>query len=253
MSQLQDKVAIVTGAGQGIGKAIALSFAKAGAKVAVNDINPTRATTVVNEITNAGGKAIAVMGDVGNKFQCVHIIETTREQWGQIDILVNNAGVQPKSTILKLDEWDWDRCFEVNVKGTFFMSQLVGRVMSWENEGKGGNIINIASTAGVHEPLEGSAAYCAAKAAVVGFAKECAREYANYGIRVNTILPGIIDTPSAQLQYRETSLEDATSKLPIARVGLAEEVAQTALFLASDASSYLTGITIPVDGGKSMR
>jgi NAD(P)-dependent dehydrogenase (short-subunit alcohol dehydrogenase family) len=184
------KVGIITGAGQGLGTLIAQTLAAAGIRVAVNDINPDRAARTAVSIREQGGEAIAVAADVANKFQCVHLIETTRAEWGQLDILVNNAAIMPRSTILKLDEWEWNRCLEVNLKGTFFMSQLCGRVMADENQERGGGIIiNIASTAGVQTSLENRAAYCASKAGVVGFARECAREYAEYGIRVHTLLP----------------------------------------------------------------
>ena len=198
------QVGIVTGAGQGLGATIARTLAAAGVRVAVNDINPDRAERTAVSIREAGGEAIAVAADVANKFQCVHLIETTRAAWGQLDILVNNAAIMPSSTILKLDEWEWNRCLEVNLKGTFFMSQLCGRVMADENQERGGGvIINIASTAGVQTPLEGRAAYCASKAGVVGFARECAREYAQYGIRVHTLLPDE-ERPSSPETIAET-------------------------------------------------
>ena len=186
---MNQPVAIVTGAGRGLGAAVARALASAGLRVAVNDINPDRATKIAAEITAAGGQALAVQGDVANKFQCVKVIEATREAWGQLDVLVCNAAVTPTATILKMDEWDFQRCLEVNLKGTFFMSQLCGRVMADENQARGGGVIlHIASTAGVEHPLEGQAAFCASQAAVVGFGRECAREYAAYGIRVQTIL-----------------------------------------------------------------
>lgn len=249
--RLDDRVAIVTGAGQGIGAAIAKTLATAGARVAVNDQNPDRAERVATEIEAAGGRAIAVAADISNKFQCVNLVETTRDRWGQLDILVNNAGIMPRATILKMDEWDWNRCLEVNLKGTFFMSQLCGRVMAVENEERGGNIVNVAATAGVAEPLPQRAAYCAASAGIVGFARECAREFAAYGIRVNTVLPGVIDTPLAQLKMgEETAVVSET--IPLQRLGHPEEVAQTVLFLCSNAGSYLTGAAITVDGGRRM-
>lgn len=189
-SEKNFKVGIVTGAGQGLGAIIAQTLAAAGVRVAVNDINPDRAERTAVTIRNAGGQAIAIAADVANKFQCSHLIETTRAEWGQLDILVNNAAIKPRSTIIKLDEWEWNRCLEVNLKGTFFMSQLCGRVMADENQARGGGvIINIASTAGVQTSFENRAAYCASKAGVVGFARECAREYAQYNIRVHTLLP----------------------------------------------------------------
>jgi len=246
MNELIDKVAIVTGAGQGIGEAIARVLAAAGACVAVNDLNPDRAKRVAADICAAGGRAIDVAADVGNKFQCVHLIETTRAEWGRLDILVNNAAVEPKISILKMDEWEWMRCLDVNLKGTFMMSQLCGRVMADENKERGGVIVNIASTAGVATAAEGRAAYCASKAGMVGFARECAREFAAYGIRVNTVLPGVIETERGDPQ----TLENWLDEIPLKRLGAAEEVAQVVLFLCSDASSYMTGSIVAVDGGK---
>ena len=186
-SDLADRVAIVTGAGHGRGEAIAHALAAAGVRVAVNDLNPDRAARVAAAIGELGGRAIDIAGDVSNKFQCVHVIETARAEWGRLDILVNNATVQPHGTILKLDEWEWQRCIDVNLKGTFFMSQLAGRVMGDENKGRGATIINIASTAGTLRRAAGAAVYGASMAGVVGFARECAREYAGYGIDVYTL------------------------------------------------------------------
>lgn len=252
-TNLDEKVAIVTGAGQGIGAAIAHALADAGARVAVNDINPDRAERVAHAIRDRGGEAVGISADISNKFQCVHLVETTRAEWGRLDILVNNAAVEPSAPILALDEWDWQRCIDVNLKGVFFMSQLCGRVMKDENAERGGGaIVNIASTAGVARPLADRAAYCASKAGVVGFARECAREFAAYGIRVNTVLPGVIDTPLTQRVVAAEQLEALQTVIPIGRIGHAEEVAQAVLFLASDAGSYLTGSTVTVDGGLVM-
>ena len=223
--RLMDKVAIVTGAGRGIGETIAKTLAAAGARVTVNDINPDRAERVAAAIRAEGGQAVAIAADVANKFQCVHLVETTRDQWGCLDILVNNASIRPSASILKLDEWEWNRCLEVNLKGMFLMSQLCGRVMVDENSGdensgdnnaSGSVIVNVASTAGVETPLPGAAAYCASQAGVVGFARECAREFAGYGIRVNTIL----------------------------RPNNTQAVASLVLFLCSDAGRHISGSVI---------
>jgi len=244
---LQDKVAIVTGAGQGVGAAIARTLASAGARVAVNDMNPDRAEKIAAEIVAAGGRALGIQADVANKFQCVHLIETTRAEWGRLDILVNNAAVAPQVSVLKMDEWDWTRCLDVNLKGTFFMTQLCGRVMVDENGTAGGAIVNIGSTAGVHTPLAGRAAYCASKAAVIGFARECAREFAAYNIRVNSVLPGAIDganTPSS------ADLDLAT--VPLGRLGAAQDIASAVRFLVSPAAAFITGATLTVDGGEVM-
>jgi len=260
--RLDNQVAIVTGAGQGIGAAIAHTLAAAGARVAVNDINPDRAEHVAAAIRAAGGQAVGIHADVANKFQCAHLVDTTRAEWDRLDILVNNAAVEPARPIMKMDEWDWQRTIDVNLKGVFFMSQLCGRVMAGifdkrdsveDAHGPGGVIVNIASTAGVATPLADRAAYCASKAGVVGFARECAREFAQYGIRVNTVLPGIIDTPLTEpLQAQPEVMERWQKAIPLGRIGLAQEVADAVLFLCSDASRYITGSTLTVDGGRVM-
>ena len=210
---MEGKVAIVTGAASPRGEAIALALAKAGAKVCVSDLNPDKAERVADQIKALGSEAITALGDVGNKFQCVSIVEATREAFGQIDILVNNAEIETSSSVLKLDEWEWDRTMEINLKAKFFMSQLVGRVMSWENQERGGVIINIASQAGVNVPLEGRAAYCAAMAGVVGFGRECAREFAEFGVRVHTLLPefGLNKFDDLSREIVEFSLGKSTS------------------------------------------
>ncbi|MCP4360879.1 MAG: SDR family NAD(P)-dependent oxidoreductase [Chloroflexi bacterium] len=189
MIHLANKVAIVTGAGRGVGVCIAQELGAAGVRVAVNDINPDRAAKTADQIVASGGQAVGIAADVSNKFQCAHLIETTRAEWGQVDILVNNAAVMPQAAILKMDEWDWNRCLEVNLKAPFFMSQLCGRVMADENQKRGGIILNIASTAGVFAPLSNRAAYCASKAGLVGFTRECAREFGAYGIKVAVLTP----------------------------------------------------------------
>lgn len=212
---LAGRVAIVTGAGQGIGASVARLLAEAGASVAVNDINPDRAERTAAAIRHAGGQAVAIAADISNKFQCSHLVDSTRREWGRLDILVNNAAIKPGSSILKTDEFEWQRVMDVNLKGTFFMSQLVGRVMANENQERGGVIINVASKAGVEMPLANHAAYAASKAGVVGFTRECAREFAGYGIRVHVVVP---DEPAE-----------------------AEIVAQAVLSLCADSSSSVVG------------
>jgi len=251
---LDGKVAIVTGAGQGLGETIAGTLAAAGAQVVVDDLNPDRAERVAGKIRLIGGHALAVAADVSSKFQCVKLVEAARTEWGRLDILVNNAGIEPVASILKMDEWDWDRCIDVNLKGTFLMSQLCGRVMAEENQEQGGNIVNISSIAGVESPLMNRAAYCASKAGIVGFARECAREFAPYGIRVNTIVPGVFETPMTENARQNPEIMARWKReIPLERLGYPQEIADVVLFLCSPGSSYMTGSTITVDGGKVMR
>ena len=186
---LTGKVAIVTGAGQAAGAAVARALAAAGARVAVNDLNPDRIARLAAELRAAGGQALDVAADTASKFQCVTLIETTRAEWGRVDILVNATVVRPSATILKMDEWEWARCHDVNLKSVFFMCQLVGRVMDDQNQARpsarGGLIVTIAWP----EPDEpGRAAYAAGQAGVVAFGRACAREFAPLGIRVHTLL-----------------------------------------------------------------
>jgi NAD(P)-dependent dehydrogenase (short-subunit alcohol dehydrogenase family) len=185
---LTGKVAIVTGAGHGAGVAIAQALAAAGARVAVNDVNPDRAHRVAAAIRAAGGAAIPVMADVGNRFQCVNLIETTRAEWGRVDWLVNHAAIAPAAPILRMDEWELMRVLDVNVKGAFFMCQLVGRVMADQAAADPtfrGTIVILAAA----EPEETSrAAYAASQAALVAFGRACAREFAPLGIHVHTLI-----------------------------------------------------------------
>ena len=225
--EFENKVAIVTGAGRGLGKAIALALGAAGARVAVNDLNPDRAETVAAQIREAGGQALAIAADVSNKFQCVNIVESTRETWEKLDILVNHARIRPSSTILKMDEWAWQRAIDVNLKGVFFMSQLVGRVMADENQARGGVIVNIGSYAGVEAPLVDRGAYCAGMAGVAGFSRECAREYAAYNIRVNVIL--------ADEQERLEAPEESAAK-----------VTAQVLYLCSSGATTISGQQIKI-------
>jgi NAD(P)-dependent dehydrogenase (short-subunit alcohol dehydrogenase family) len=247
---LSNRVALVTGAGRGIGRSIALALAQAGAQVCVNDINPDTASATAHDISSGGGQAFDHAADVSNKMQVGAMVEAIHNRWDRLDILVNNAGVEPKAPVLDLDEWDWDRTLDVNLKGTFLCSQLAGRVM---REQGGGTIVNVASIAGHKSPLPNASAYCASKAGVVGFTRECAREFAAYSIRVNAVCPGVIVTPMTEKSRNDPQimrkwLED----IPQQRLGESQEIANAVLFLCSDAASYITGHALVVDGGKVM-
>lgn len=240
---LSEKVALITGAGIGIGRAIALALADAGAAVFINDLNPDNAEQVESEIRERGGRAISWVADVANKLLVGPMIESLRDEFEHLDIVINAAGVEKISSFIKLDEWDWRRVMDVNLNGTFFVSQLAGRVMADEG---GGIIINIASTAGHTLPRENSPAYVASKAGIIGLTKESARELAPYGVRVNAVCPANINTPDERPERVDIS------RIPQGRLGTPDEVAQVALFLCSDAASYITGQAIHVDGGETM-
>ena len=237
---LHGKSAIVTGAGDGIGRAIALALGAAGASVLVNDINPDRADRIAAEITAVGGSAFGWFGDVANRFQAVSIVETARDRFGKIHILVNAAGVDKPAPATEVDEYDIRRILEVNTIGAFFLCQLVGRVMLEEG---GGVMLNLASVYGHPLPLSGSSAYVASKAALIGITRTLALEWASHGIRVNALCPGDV---------QESAQNSVTPRNPLGRVGQPEEVAAAALFLCSDAASFITGQAIHVDGGLAM-
>jgi 3-oxoacyl-[acyl-carrier protein] reductase len=238
---LSGHAVLVTGAGADIGRAIALAVAASGAGVIVNDLNPDRAEKVATEINDAGGRALAWQADVSNRFQVGSLIEAARDHFGRIHILVNAAGALNTTPMVKLDEWDWRRLLDVNVTGAFFCSQLLGRVMADEG---GGIIVNIASSAGHPNPLPQGVGYVASKSAMIGLTKQCAREYAPLGIRVNAICPGNVAENPKQAEAPVTTAQG--------RWGTPEETANVVLFLCSDAASFITGQAINVDGGENM-
>lgn len=247
---LINKTAIVTGARRGMGRTHALALAKAGAKVVVSDISQEECQLVVDEIKKLGGEAIAVKCDVSKKEEVEAMMAKTVETFGKIDIMVNNAGICQFKPFLDLTEEEWDRTIDINLKGYFFCAQAAAIEMAKQKTG--GVIVNIASIAmgqvGVGFPAISH--YCASKGGIVAMTEAMALELAPYGIRVNAIAPGAIDTPmAASVTSDPKILEGTLTRIPLKRIGKPEEISSAVLFLASDASSYMTGSVMVIDGG----
>jgi len=247
MMDLKGKTAIVTGAAQGIGKVIALSLAKCGADIAVSDINEDSLNAAIKEIEVLGRKAIAVKMDVSSLKDCEDMVKKTIDAFGKVDILINNAGITRDTVLLRMKEEQWDQVIQVNLKGTFNCTKAVIRSMFKQKSGK---IINISSVTGAMGNA-GQANYSASKAAVMGFTKSIAREYAHCGITVNAVAPGFIKTAMTDA-IPEKDRDAMISIIPAKRLGLPEDVADTVCFLASDMANYITGQVIHINGGMYM-
>src|SRR5919204_393113 len=245
---LEGKVALVTGAASGIGKAIAIEMARQGASVVVNyhsDKDPGQ--PVVDEITAAGGKAITIQADVSRSDDINRMVQQAVEKLGKIDVLVNNAGIEHRAPFLEKTEQEWDLTLAVDLKGPFLCSQAAARDMV--RRGAPGTIINISS---VHEELAfpGYVAYCAAKGGLRMLCRDLALELAPHKINVVNVAPGAIATPINEETLRDPEKLAALKKeIPLGRVGQPEEVAKLVAYLASDEASYITGTTVVIDGG----
>ena len=249
---LKGKVAVITGAKQGMGKAHALLLAKAGAKVVVADLDLAGCQLVVDEIKKSRGEALAVKCDMTVKAEIDNLIAQAVKTFSKIDILVNNAGIFPFKPFLEMQEADFQKVIDINLKGYFFAAQAAAREMqkNQPNEkGLRGSIVNIASVAAIIG-FAGLSHYCASKGGVVAMSKAVALELAPMGIRINNIDPGAIDTPGASgMNMTDEQRSAMLAPIPMKRQGQAEEISNAVLFLASDESSYMTGSTMVVDGG----
>lgn len=244
---LNGKVAVVTGAAQGIGKTIALLLAKKGASLSLCDINLEMVEETAREIGEKGGSCLALKSDVTNFQGAEKIIKQTVEHFGTVDVLVNNAGITKDNVLLRMKEEQWDQVMAVNLKGTFNFSRAVIKVMLRQKKGR---IINIASITGLMGNA-GQANYSASKAGVIGFTKAIAREYADRGITVNAVAPGFIATAMTNA-IPEKEREELIKQIPMKSLGTPGDVANAVFFLASEEASYITGQVIGVNGGLYM-
>lgn len=242
--RLKDKVALITGGGQGIGKVTALTFAREGARVAVADINMANAQAVAEEIVRNDGQAKAVFLDVSRAESVEVAVRTTVEAFGRIDILVNNAGITRDARMQKMTEDQFDAVINVNLKGVWLCAKAVVPIMIANG---GGSIINAASIVGIHGNF-GQTNYVAAKSGVIGMTKTWARELGPNHIRVNAVAPGFTVTEMIAT-VPEKVLESVRERTPLRRLGTPEDIANAYLFLASDEASFITGVTLSVDGG----
>ena len=245
--KLEGKKAIVTGGSRGIGKAIALMFAKEGADVLVNyHSNDAAAKETVGKIQAMGRKAVAVAADVANYTSAQNMVDECVKQLGGVDIVVNNAGVSKPSMLLKMKEEDWDSIIDIHLKAAFNTTQAAGRYMKEKQYGK---IINVISTAGIFGTI-GQINYASAKAGIMGFTKSASRELGRYNINVNVICPGITKTEmTGKLQTDEKLKKIYEGRIQLGRFAAPEEIAPAFVFLASDDASYITGQVLGVDGG----
>lgn len=251
MFELKNKVALVTGAGSGMGKSHAFELASQGVKVIVTGKSLENCQSVADEIKLKSGEAIAFKMDVTDIAEINKVFDEVIKQFGRLDILVNNAGVFLPKLALELTEEEWDKTIDINLKGEFLCAQRAAKEMA---KNKWGRIINIASIAsgGVGVGFEGAVHYAASKGGIIGMSETMAIEFAPFGITVNVIAPGAIDTPMVREQgkeFSEDTMEEIKLRVPLKRIGKPEEVSAMVVFLASEEASYVTGATFYVDGG----
>ena len=248
---MTEKVVLITGGRRGMGKALALAFAKAGANVAVGDCadESGELEVVADEIRKLGQRALAVKADVSCKADVENMVKKTVAELGNIDVLINNAGIIIWGSLLEAEEDAWDKVIDINLKGPYLCSQAVGRLMV---ERKKGVIINIASTAGLRPALNRTA-YAVSKAGLIMLTRVFARELGGHNIRVNAIAPGIVETLMTEDMRRTIGSADeiAMANTPLGRIGETDDIVGAALFLASDTASWITGHTIVIDGGST--
>ena len=244
---LEGRVAIVTGGGTGIGRGIALEFARAGADVVVASRRLSVLEKVTEEVTALGRRSLAVQTDISRKTDVDNLVRRVMDEFGSIDILVNDAVIFTRTPVIEMSEDEWDKTMDVNLKGYYLCSQAVGRGMV---ERRKGSIINIASTAGFRVGPTNSSIYSIAKAGVIMLSRGLARELGSYNVRVNAIAPGPVRVERGESLWNNPErLKQEEARMPLGRMGEPSNIGSVAVFLASDASSYMTGSTVVVDGG----
>jgi NAD(P)-dependent dehydrogenase (short-subunit alcohol dehydrogenase family) len=257
-ARLADKVAVITGGGSGLGRASALRFAAEGAAVAIADLSPAAGEETVALVEKEGGQALAVTMDVADAASVDSAFDAIAARFGRVDVLLNSAGIAARGSVADAEETDWDRCFAVNVKGTFLAARAALRSMN-PGDGQTGSIVNIASVAGLVS-VENAAAYCASKGAVISLTRSMANDLAPRRVRVNCICPGTVFTPLMEplIMARgggdyDKGMAMTLEKYPIGRLGAPDDIANLALFLASEEACWMTGSIIADDGGMTSR
>lgn len=246
---LEGRVALVTGAGQGMGRAVAEALATRGAKLAVNDIDGAKAQATARALCTAGHEAMAYPADVVRADDVRAMVDNVVQRFGAIHILVNNAGVLRPTKVLEITESEWDWVIDVNLKGTFLCSQAAVPMMQYEGWGR---IVNFSSTAGKNISTVGGAHYTAAKAGILGFTRHLAKEVAAHGITVNAVCPGLIETEMVRATIDDNRVRAYAESFPISRLGTPDEVAELVAFLCSDRAAYITGASLDINGGDLM-
>jgi NAD(P)-dependent dehydrogenase (short-subunit alcohol dehydrogenase family) len=247
---LDGRVAVVTGASRGIGRAIALALAEAGADVALAGRDVARLDAVAGEIRGGGRRAVAVPTDVTNRAQVDALVARTVDELGGLDVVVNNSGVVSSLPLLEVTDEEWDRVLDTNLRGVFLVTRAAGRHLVEQGSGK---VVNVASNF-AFKGVAGHAAYCASKAGVVGFTRAMAVEWARYGVQVNALAPGYVETDlNAEVRADPEAEARIVRSVPARRMGTAGEFGPWAVLLASPASDYMTGETVTIDGGLTAR
>ena len=243
------RVAIVTGGAQGMGRAVAELLAKDGVSVVINDINKEAIEKVAGELEDLGLNVKPVVGDVTSSKDVGILVKETVAEFGTVNILINNAGVLRPTKVIDIEESEWDFVVGVNLKGTFLCSKAV---LPYMQSQKWGRIVNFSSTAGKNVSTIGGAHYTSAKAGILGFTRHLAKESAEYGVTVNSVCPGLIDTEMVQSTISEEKKQEYASSFPINRLGQVQEVADLVGFLVSDKAAYITGASLDINGGDLM-